>query len=146
MGVVLGMAFAVLYGALVIGAAGMGHGTYIFFASISPACWGLLVYPVAGYFAGDLRTRSSRIGFTVTMVLHYLLMIGNLIAWWADEKHFYVAKMWSHSPMSIIIPAVVYLSGQCFIWGWFFAHRQPVAAAHQLQHPEPESLNDLKPE
>jgi hypothetical protein len=114
-GLAVGIVYALAYLALAVGAAGAGHGTYVFFAPISPYCSGLLFFPVAGYLTGDLRSSLSKALFLSALTVHYALTIIFLRVEWIRDFS-YLEKVWKISPWGILLPAGWYLLGQVIIW------------------------------
>ena len=114
-GLTVGVVYALLYLFLAFGAAGAGHGTFIFFAPISPYCLGLLIFPVLGYLAGDLRPFLSRVLFLSVLAIHYALTIIFLRVEWISDPS-YIQKVWNIYPWNILMPAGCYLLGQVIIW------------------------------
>jgi hypothetical protein len=80
-----------------------------------PYGFGLLVFPMIGFLVGDLRPFLSRVFFVAVLVIHYALVVNFLRLDWLSDST-YVAKMWNYSPVSIILPAGFYFSGQVVIW------------------------------
>ena len=107
-----------MYFILAFAACGAGHGTFIFFAAISPYWLGVVAFPVLGFFAGDLRPFFSKIFFVSLLVLHYTLVINALRAPWIRDP-VYLNKTWSFAPSLIVLPAALYLSVNVFIWVLF---------------------------
>jgi len=114
-GLSVGLLYALAYLILAAGAAGAGHGTYFFFAPISPYCLGLLIFPLLGYLAGDLRPFSSRVIFLSALAIHYALTAIFLRGDGLSEPS-HIRKVWDISPENILLPAGCYLLGQVIIW------------------------------
>lgn len=110
-----GVVYALLYLALAFGAAGAGHGTFIFFAPISPYCLGLAIFAALGYLAGDLRPFLSRVLFLSALSVHYALTVIFLRVGWISDPS-YIRKVWGIAPWNILLPAGCYLLGQFIIW------------------------------
>jgi hypothetical protein len=136
-GLVLGLAYALVYLAFAFDAAGAGHGTGIFFVVMAPYGLGLLVFPVIGFLMGDLRPFTSRVLLASVMAIHYALIINLLRVGWLREFA-YVEKMWSYSPSSILLPAGFYLSGQVAVWAAFIrsVHGHANRAPQQQHAPD----------
>jgi hypothetical protein len=117
-GLFIGLVYAAVYLALAFGAAGAGHGTGIFFAAILPYGLGLLVFPVIGFLAGNIKFFLSKVLFLSSLAIHYALVISFLRLDWIRDFS-YVEKMWNYSQMSILLPAGCYLLGQVIIWTVF---------------------------
>jgi hypothetical protein len=114
-GFLIGLAYAAIYLILAFMAAGAGHGTGIFFAAVGPYGLGLLVFPILGFLAGDLKPFLSKVLFISVLVIHYALVINLLrIDWMRDPAH--IEKMWNLSVWNILLPAGFYLLGQVVIW------------------------------
>ena len=114
-GLTIGIIYAVVYLALAFGAAGAGHGTFIFFAPLLPYGLGLLFFPIVGFLAGDLRPFLSRVLFISVLALHYALTIIFLRLEWVRDLS-YTEKVWNYSPLGILLPAGCYLLWQVVIW------------------------------
>jgi hypothetical protein len=114
-GLTVGVVYALVYLFFAVGAAGAGHGTYIFFAPISPYCMGLLIFPFLGYLAGDLRAFMSRVLFFSALAVHYVLTIIFLNVGWISDAS-YIQKVWNIYPENILLPAGCYVLGQVIIW------------------------------
>jgi hypothetical protein len=117
-GSLIGLAFAIFYFFLAFGASGAGHGTGIFFSVVCPLGLGLLIFPVLGFLAGDLRPFTSKVIFVGVMVVHYALAINFLRFDWATESE-YFEKSWNYSHWSIILPTLSYLCAQVLLWFLF---------------------------
>jgi hypothetical protein len=117
-GFLVGLAYAAIYLVLAFMAAGAGYGTGIFFAAVGPYGLGLLVFPILGFLAGDLKPFLSKVLFISVLVIHYALVINLLrIDWLRDIAR--VEKMWNFSAWNILLPAGFYLLGQAVIWTVF---------------------------
>lgn len=120
-GLFLGLGYAALYFCLAFaaaggGGAGHGPGTLIFFAVALPYGAGLLFFPVIGFLVA--KSFTAKLLFVSVTVIHYTLVINFLrIGWLHDPGHF--QQMWNYSPIWILLPGVVYLSGQILIWVLF---------------------------
>ena len=117
-GLLIGLAFAVVYLFLAFGAAGAGHGTGIFFAAILPYGVGLLLFPALGFLAGNLRSLANKIVFVSILTIHYALVINFLRLDWISEAT-YFEKMWNYSPLAILLPTGLYFAGQLILWFMF---------------------------
>jgi hypothetical protein len=117
-GFIIGLIYAVVYFALAFGAAGAGHGTSIFFAAILPYWFGVFIFPVIGFLAGNLKLFLPRVLFLSALAIHYVLVINNLRLDWIRDFS-YVEKMWNYSQLSILLPSGFYLLGQVIIWAVF---------------------------
>ena len=117
-GSLIGLAFGVVYFFFALAASGAGHGTFIFFAAISPGVFGVIAFPVLGFLGGDLRPFISKVFFVSLLVIHYTLVINTLRAPWIRDRA-YIEKTWAFSPWLIVLPAALYLSANVFIWVLF---------------------------
>jgi uncharacterized membrane protein (GlpM family) len=117
-GLSLGLVYAVLYFFLAFAASGAGHGTGLFLVAVLPYGFGLIAFPVLGFFAGDLRPFISKLFFIFVLVTHYALVINFLRV---DDLRdpVYVKKMWDLSPWYILLPAAFYIGGQLLLWSLF---------------------------
>jgi hypothetical protein len=117
-GLTIGIIYALVYLALALGAAGAGHGTFIFFAPLLPYGLGLLFFPVFGFLAGDLRLFLYRVLFLSALALHYAMTIIVLRLEWVRDLS-YMEKIWNYSPLGILLPAGWYVPGQSLIRAMF---------------------------
>jgi hypothetical protein len=117
-GSTIGLAFGLVYFFLAFAAAGAGHGTFIFFAPISPYGLGVIVFPVLGLIAGDLRPFLSKVFFVSLLIVHYTLTIFTLRVPWIHEQA-HIDKTWAFSPTYIVLPAVLYFCGNILLWVLF---------------------------
>ena len=114
-GALIGLAFGLVYFFFAFAAAGAGHGTFIFFAPLSPYGLGVVAFPVLGFLAGDLRPFSSKVVFVSLLVVHYTLAIFTLRVPWVRDQT-YIDKTWAFSASYILVPAVLYISGNILLW------------------------------
>jgi hypothetical protein len=110
-----GCIFAAMYLFLAFRAAGYGHGSYIFFSVAMPYGLGLLIYPLLFALTDYLYSRTVKIVYLLTVVIHYSTTAIFVYSWWNDDIP-YLLKIWSVSPASILLPFIWYLFGQFFIW------------------------------
>jgi hypothetical protein len=96
-------------------AAGAGHGTFIFFAPMSPYGLGVIVFPALGFLAGNLRPFLSKVFFISLLVVHYTLTIFILRVPWIRDPA-YIDKTWAFSPSYIVVPAALYIGGNILLW------------------------------
>ena len=111
----LGLLYAIIYAFLAFVAAGAGHGTGIFFVAIWSYGLGLLVFPLIGFLAADLRPFLVKVIFISILAIHYAVVVKLILVGWAgDFPH--IEKMWNLSTWYILLPAGFYLVGQIVIW------------------------------
>jgi hypothetical protein len=96
-------------------AAGAGHGTFIFFAALSPYGLGVLAFPALGFLAGDLRPFLSKVLFVSLLVVHYTLAITTLRVPWIRDAA-YIDKTWAFSPSYIVVPMALYAGVNISLW------------------------------
>ncbi|HEV7397090.1 MAG TPA: hypothetical protein VGN86_11310 [Pyrinomonadaceae bacterium] len=117
-GLLIGLAFGLAYFFFAFAAAGAGHGTFIFFAALSPYGLGVIAFPALGFLAGDLRPFLSKVIFISLLVIHYTLVIFTLrIPWIRDAA--YIDKTWDFSFSDIVVPAALYIAGNVLLWAVF---------------------------
>jgi hypothetical protein len=114
-GSLIGLAFGLVYFFFAFAAAGAGHGTFIFFAAISPYGFGVLAFPALGFLAGDLRPFLSKVLFISLLVVHYTLAITTLRVPWIRDPA-YIDKTWAFSPSYIVVPTILYIGVNISLW------------------------------
>ncbi len=135
-GLFVGLLYAALYFFLAMGAAGAGHGTFIFFAAVGPYGLGLVVFPALGFLAGRLENFFPKVLFLSLLVIHYALVFNLLRLDWVNDST-YFRKTWDSHPWGVILPAGCYLLGQILIWVAFC--RSLVAARKNMAN-DPDGL------
>ena len=114
-GLLIGLAFGLVYFVFALAAAGAGHGTFIFFAPLAPYWLGVIVFPILGFLAGDLRPFLSKVFFISVLVLHYTLTIVTLRGPGIRDPE-YLAKTWAFSPSYIVLPTALYIGANILLW------------------------------
>jgi len=117
-GLLIGFTFGLVYFFAAFAASGAGHGTFIFFAPLSPYGLGVIAFPVLGFLAGDLRPYLSKVFFICVLVVHYTLTIVTLRVPWIHDPA-YIDKTWAFSQSYIVGPTVLYLGANILLWGLF---------------------------
>jgi hypothetical protein len=125
-GLILGVIFAAVYLLLAGFAAGAGHGTVLFLAPIFPYGLGLLLFPFIGFLAGNLNSFFTKSLFLVFLAIHYGLVLTVIKSMWVDDFP-YFEKVWSSSPILIILPLIFYVLGNLVAYAAF---------VHSLTHRE----------
>lgn len=111
----LGIIFSIAYVIFAMGAAGFGHGTYLFFIPAWPYGLGLLVYPVLFHLLSLLENYRTRWIFVCVALLHYATIALLLSARWSDEAS-YVQRTLSVEPLNVVLPVVWFFAGQIVLW------------------------------
>ena len=117
-GLLIGFMFGVVYFFAAFAASGAGHGTFIFFAPLSPYSFGVIAFPALGFLAGDLRPFLSKVFFISVLVVHYTLAIVTLRVPWIHDPA-YIEKTWAFSHSYIVVPTALYLGANILLWGLF---------------------------
>ena len=117
-GLLIGVAFGLVYFFFAFAAAGAGHGTFIFFAPLSPYGLGVIAFPVLGFLAGDLRPFLSKVVFASLLAIHYTLLIFTLRVPWIRDPA-YIDKTWAFSPSYILVPSALYIGVNILLWAVF---------------------------
>jgi hypothetical protein len=117
LGLVIGLIFGAIYGFIALLSTGGGHGNFIWIMMFFPTMFGLLVFPVIGFLAVDLKARIYRIIFVLVMLFHY---VGIFIQLYGSESLLRdTRKIWALEPQVTILGASIYLLIQLFIWAFF---------------------------
>lgn len=118
--ILAGFFFAGIFLYLAFLAAGYGHGTNIFFAAAMPYGLGLLIYPFLFGLTEYLSSAAAiKIIYLLTTMVHYFVTAIFVFLWWNDDVP-YLFKVWSFSPVMVLLPLIWYVLGQVFIWFSFF--------------------------
>jgi hypothetical protein len=117
-GLFAGAIFSFVYVLLALIALGAGHGTSMFLAPIKPFGLGLLFFPIIGFLAGNLNSFFTKSLLLIVLAIHYGLTVTFIKMFWTDDLP-YFEKMWHYSPISIILPAALYLLGNTLVYTAF---------------------------
>lgn len=113
-----GILFLFAYVLTSVFAAGAGHGTYFFFAPLMPYGCGAILLLACFYLIKYLKSGWIKLLFVAFLITDYLVTLMFVISWWRDDYP-YLVKTWSISPIHVVLPSMVYLFGNGFLWYMF---------------------------
>ena len=122
-GLVIGVVFTAIYLLLAFAASGAGHGTALFFAVIFPYGLGLLLFPLIGFLTDNLDSFLTKTLLLVVLAIHYGLVFTFIKMIWVEDFS-YFEKVWSLSPIMIILPLGFYLLGNLIVFVTFISSLQ----------------------
>lgn len=112
---IAGVIYSLIYLILAVGAAGFGHGTYIFFVPAWPFGLGLLVYPLQFHLLDKSESTAAKALLVSSELFHLGLIAFLLSVRWPEELQ-YFERSWVLEPLSIILPVVWFAIGHLVLW------------------------------
>jgi hypothetical protein len=97
--------------------AGGGHGNFFWIGMFFPTFYGLMVFPVVGFIAADLKPGIYKVLFVLVMLFHYVGIPIQLF--YTKGLISGTALAWAQEPKGVWFSAAVYLSTQAIIWTIF---------------------------
>jgi len=117
-GSIIGLVFGAAYGFFATLMTGGGHGNFLWIMMFFPTIFGLLVFPVIGFIAADLKPKIYKVFFVLVMLFHY---VGIPIQLFSQKGLISgTALAWAREPEGVLFCAAVYLSTQGVIWAILF--------------------------
>jgi hypothetical protein len=121
---VMGLIYGLVLATIGVVTSGGGHSNLITMLAVGPYGAGLLLWPILGLAASDMRPPWSNFIFLILMGVHY----GNFILWlwqsWQSEMHWLaIAAQYAAFVIPAVLATGLYLLGQSFLWSIFLKHR-----------------------